>query len=274
MKIDAKHYIEMGGGLGDIFQNCYVHGGYRFLSKMAPYETAEVVLITHHPMAASLDVKCPGYWESSQDREMRLKHGLPINPQCDYWHNFEPVVFYPSPADLQLIEELKASPLPYLVVSASAGLPERDLPEQFVHRVVSALAERMRIVFVGRRYDRHGRRERSFYVEPGVTTGRVWNTIDMLTVPGVAELVRGAIGVMTCHSAVSMVAWYMRKPNLLLYPKSVVERHISKNDQWSFGCRYAETVHGCVTDKVTSDRVDIFIERMLVAASNAKPKFG
>ncbi len=72
--------------------------------------------------------------------------------------------------------------------------------------------------------------------------------VDALSVPGLAALLESAVGVVACHSAVSMLSWLMRKPQLLLYPQSVYERHVVPGDQWTFGISFSECRHARFDD--------------------------
>jgi hypothetical protein len=239
-------YLEFGGGLGDIFYQMFHDAGYGTLQALAPQDRALIVLITHnpyarelfdhHPRASQLDVRDLGYWPPSDDAVMRRRHGLPQGAR-----GF-PIAgapkFYPSRGDRQWLNRLDGTA--YVVFSVSAGLPERDIPAELVERLVEvAIAHSLLPVIVGRNYSRFDRGEQH------VQHRGVLNLIDRLTVPGVAEAVRRSLGVVCCHSAINMLAWLLRKPQLLLYPQFVYERHIAHRDQWAFGIDFEECRHGC-----------------------------
>jgi len=265
----VNHYMEFGGGLGDIFQNIYVYGAYRFLDKMPEGDRATITLITHnpfaqqifdnHPRAKDITVRNLGYWSPAEDSEKRRDHGLPPPPHPGaYPHRFEPIRFYPTFMDVEYIRILERR-RSYLVIAPSAGLPDRDIPMGIALEVVETfMARGISVVQVGRNYDRHGRKELRLQIGSNDHPGEFWDFVDGLSVPGVAELLRGSLGLITCHSSVSMLAWYMRKPNLLLYPESVRDGHFAKKDQWSFGANYKETVHGCFNDPGVAELINRF----------------
>jgi ADP-heptose:LPS heptosyltransferase len=237
-------YLEFGGGLGDIFYRMFHDGGYCALQALTPQDRALIVLITHnpharelfdqHPRASQLDVRDLGYWLPSDDAVMRRRHGLPQR------RSRLPAAgapeFYPSPVDREWLNRLDGTA--YVLFSVSAGLPERDVPADLVERLVElAIAHSLLPVLVGRNYSRFDRREQRVHHRG------VLDLIDRLTVPGVAVAVRRSLGVVCCHSAINMLAWLLRKPQLLLYPQSVYERHIAARDQWAFGVDFEECRH-------------------------------
>jgi ADP-heptose:LPS heptosyltransferase len=237
-------YLEFSGGLGDIFYQMFHGGGYNALEKLTSEHHAVVALITHnpharelfdyHPRASQIEVRDLGYWLPENDAAMRRRHGLPLGT-----HEFPAAGapdFYSSPGDREWLDGLNAAP--YVVFSVSAGLPERDVPTNLVEHLVDlAVAHSLLPVLVGRNYPRLDRREQR------LRDGRVLDLIDRLTVPGVAAAVRRSLGVVCCHSAINMLAWLLRKPQLLLYPQSVYNRHIAARDRWAFGIDFEECRH-------------------------------
>jgi ADP-heptose:LPS heptosyltransferase len=67
--------------------------------------------------------------------------------------------------------------------------------------------------------------------------------VDQLSVPGTAVLLQGALGLVTCHSALNILGWHLGIPQLLLYPDAVRDRHFRRKDQWSFGADNGKTWH-------------------------------
>jgi hypothetical protein len=127
-----------------------------------------------------------------------------------------------------------------VLFSASAGLPQRDIPRQLIEQLFRlAIAHSLLPVFVGRNYQRLDRSE-LLIRESGTV-----NFVDRLTVPGVAAALEGARGVVCGHSALNILAWLRRKPQLLLYPQSVQVSHIARRDQWAFGIDLEECRHAC-----------------------------
>jgi len=72
--------------------------------------------------------------------------------------------------------------------------------------------------------------------------------IDRLSVPGVAHLLARAAALVCCHSALNILGWLLRKPQLLLYPETVRARHIAARDQWAFGVDFPECRHATFDD--------------------------
>jgi Glycosyltransferase family 9 (heptosyltransferase) len=239
------HYLEFSGGLGDVFYQVYSEGAYRLLDRLNPDDRATVALICHnpyawelfawHPNASQIDVRDLGYWSPDEDPVRRALHRLPRRP-----HRLPPghdqVRFYPRPADQPILSTGISDP--YVVFAVSAGMPERSLPDAQVSALAAGVRKRGLLpVFVGRTYERQERTE----YRPALSEGL--DLIDRLSVPGVALVVQRAAGLVCCHSAVNILAWLMRRPQLLLYPMSVWERHIRRRDQWAFGIDFPECRH-------------------------------
>lgn len=258
------YYLEYGGGLGDLFYQMYEGNSYSLLDELKVDDRATVTLITHnpyarelfdfHPKARQFEVKDIGYWMPEQDREMRKRYGLPQRkPSLPVSHRA--VQFYAAPGDLPILKWLEGKA--YLLFSVSAGLRERDFPEELVEALLNlAQANALLSVFVGRNYARFDRQE--FRPQRGNTL----DTIDRLTVPGVARVVQNALGVICCHSAINMLAWLLRKPQLLLYPQSVYERHIAGRDRWAFGIDYPECHHARFDGADRKQKVEAFFSRL------------
>ena len=252
-------YFEFGGGLGDIFSQIFVGSGYRHLAALPAPESATVGLITHNPFARELFTWLPGagrltildrgYWSPAEDAEQRPRHGFPPKPPSSFYFGRAPVVFYPSPDDAPVLAELAMRP--YVAFSASAGLPERDIPKAIVqHLAATAQARGFATVFLGRSYARQGRAEYRPSAEEGL------DLVDRLSVPGTALAVTGAAALVCCHSALNLLAWHLRRPQFLLYPKSVDERHMRRPDEWSFGIGYPECRHALFED----DQIPVIAE--------------
>jgi predicted O-methyltransferase YrrM len=234
-------------------------GSYNVLRDLEPDDTATVNLITHnpharelfdlHPKSSQIQVNDFGYWLSEDDHEQRRLHNLPppgsnLNlPEKDrdirFFTSFEDVNSFALLLQ-QKMEHARDRWFPgYIVVAASAGLSDRDIPRETVIKITRALTDAgFLVVFVGRNYDRWGRKE----LEPPFGE-KVINLIDKLTVPGTAKLLQDASGLVTCHSALNILGWYLRVPQLLLYPDSVYRTHIIHKDPWAFGIDFPETVH-------------------------------
>lgn len=240
-----EYYLEYSGGLGDVFSQMFHGGSYNVLRDLEPNDHAIVALITHnphtrelfdyHPKVSQIEVRDLGYWLPDQDLVMRQQLGLPFH-KPDLPRKESVVEFYPAPKDLAVLMPFNGKR--YVVFSVSAGLPERDIPEELVIELVrQAHACSLLPIFVGCNYSRLGRSE---FRPKGEN---VVDMIDKLTVPGVCQLIQDAAGIVCCHSSVNILAWLLRKPQLLLYPQSVYERHIANHDEWAFGIDYPECRH-------------------------------
>jgi ADP-heptose:LPS heptosyltransferase len=218
-----------------------------------------------------MSVRNLGYWLGEQDAEMRRRHYLPpysaAKPMVLRDMTTAPV-FYPSLEDLEVLRsELGTDHHRAVVFSPCAGLPDRDIPAPIVEKLALMTVEAGFVpVFVGRTYDRFERGERW---RSGVPDGCV-NLIDRLSVPGVAALAQATLGSVCCHSAVSMLGWYLRKPQLLLYPQSVVERHFTNRDQWSFGLSFQECFHECFEEATWEVQADAFLDFLTQRSATTK----
>jgi hypothetical protein len=246
----VKYYLEYGGGLGDIFYQMFSEGSYSVLQDMKVEDRATVVLITHnphvrelfdyHPKADQIEVKDLGYWLPEQDSVMRKKCGLP-EPKPPLPVRNHRIEFYPAPSDEPVLRGLCGQR--YVIFSASAGLPGRSIPPNLVEPLLrQAVACSLLPVFVGRSYERLAR------MEYRSRSSEALDLVDQLTVPGVGRLVQDAAGVVCCHSAINILAWLLRKPQLLLYPKEVYQQHLLHHDMWAFGADFPECLHARFED--------------------------
>jgi len=264
-----RYFIEFGGGLGDIFAEVMSRGAYQTLSYLASDDTVEIVLVTHnsqahelfkwHPNRRQFTIHDHGYCICGTEKEYRAKYELtglyglklPRLPQT----RSASVVFYPSPDDTAILDSL---PPQYIAVALGAGTTDRFIPLPLAERIISKLLESgSYVVLIGKNYDRSGRKE----PVPNISHANLTNLIDRLSVPGTALMLQRAGGLFTSHSASNLLGWYFRKPQLLLYPESVVARHgmsIEHHDSWSFGVVFPETVHSRF-DNYRPDMLDKFL---------------
>jgi hypothetical protein len=257
------YYMEIYGGLGDAFSTLMHRGSGKALENLGPHETATVALyvtnpyvselFTHHPKRSQIQVVDTELWRPEHQgpwpklvQEARGRCHLPRRSGVYRMPNVEvkdkrDIRFFPGPETAARIIEWTAR-RPIILLAASAGLPDRSFSAEQVERIVTGLQERLprhEIVAVGRTYERHGRAEIAIPERPGVR-----NVIDQLTAPGVAELLRRAVGLVTCHSALNLLAWHWEIPQLLLYPQGVVDAHLREKDEWGFGIDNGRTIHG------------------------------
>lgn len=261
--MSVPYYVEFGGGLGDVFYQMYTWGQYRALEKLREGAHVQVVLVSHNPYVAELfrwhpkreqmTVRSVGYWSPEENDAKRREHKMPPHDEgkrfaMPSYRDDTPMPFYLSNEDNTVLAGIQragkrfrgqapADAGGFVVFSVSAGLPERDIPPEIVCEIAEAVIQSGRLpVFVGRTYERHGRRERR------LPDNRCYNAIDRLTVPGVARLIQEADAVVCCHSAVHLLARMERRPQLLLYPESVRRRHFDNPDQWA--ASEDECIHG------------------------------
>ena len=263
--IDQHSYVEFGGGLGDVFNQIYFADDYCALSRIPDGKRVCVGLVTHnpyvrelfdnHPNRCKIDLREFGYWRPDRDAEKRAELGIPeflatiVVPRSK-------VEFYPTAADYEACSEeihdsrpVGARASPYVVVAMCAGQSERNLPVESATRLARIAGECGHVVMqVGRNYQRTGRSSEPC-LDPSVVHRSL---IDRLTVPGTAHLLSKAKALITAHSALSILAWHMRIPQIVLYPESVGQRHFQKCDPWSFGAFDPElspiTAHGLFSD--------------------------
>lgn len=253
-------YLEYAGGLGDVLHYLYTNNSYNLLLDLKADEKATVALMCHNPHASELFTGHPkvdqieimeiGFHNpgAAEDR-IRLEKNLPprgaINRLPFVDSNLVNVQFFPLAADHPFLSFIRGSDAPYVVIAASASTPERDLPEAVLVQIVADLTKiGITPVFVGRNYQRSLDGQSSSHQEPKwVNKLKGINLVDQLSVPGTCELIRGSRGLVTCHSAFSMLAWRMKKPTLVLYPKAL-QKHFILQDGYSCGVEHGRTVHG------------------------------
>lgn len=267
-----KYTTIWGAGAGDQIRSFYWDGQYAALEELGPNDTCGIFLpslnpashefFSWHPAREKLNVVQLPYFTPDQDEEMRRKYGVPM--EGDYIplpRSTKPVVFYPSPKDNREISEVgiemdRQSYDDYIVFSSSAGTPDRNLSGLMISECYQAI-EGYYCIATGRIFDRGDGR--------GEVYGDADRTlINRLSLPGTCKLLEGASGLVTCHSALSMLAFLIHKPQLLLYPEEVRHRHFLQPDMWSFGASESICVHGTFEDfeKNGAEMVDRFLQAM------------
>ena len=232
-----------------MFRHIMKEPWYSNLLNLKPEDTCEILLVClnpfikemfeWHPKRDQLNLHWPGYWTPASDREMRLKNGFhledvqPPGPSS-------PPIFYSSGRDKQILSELNLKKT--IVVSASAGTKDRNIPDAVMFDVLRFLKTRdFDVVGIGRTFERGGGHEEFDY---GKTGFYARNLVDQLSIPGTIELVSKCAGVISCHSAAILMAWWFRKPNILIVPKNV--SHANKLNEralndWTFGIFHPES---------------------------------
>jgi len=233
----APIYAEYVGGLGDSILRMYFSGGawYEPMGRLSGRDYAVVALMCHnpylaevfqwHPMRDRIHVIDLGFttpfhpWENAA---WRADHGLPRESPCPPYMPSETLEFYPSPEDVKILSELKAKP--YIIMGATAGQPDKTIPVQLREFIAAgAIAAGFDVLVVGR--SRYFKGERTEDVKP---VGGIINVVDRLSVPGVAEAVKGAAGVVSADTAVLHMAWQEHRPVFLLYNRWTDENLIPR----------------------------------------------
>lgn len=234
-----------------MINDIYRYNSYSAIQGMPTGSHAKIGLITHNPAVKELfqflpgghllEVHDYGYWSPEEDAGYRAANAMPPKPHNvprPEWARFS---FYNHPSDEEALKELSDE---YLVFSVSAGTVDRNIPYGLMWEIFSALD--IPVVFLGRNYDRSGRDE----VRICPDASNIWGVslIDKISLPATLNVVRDprCKGVVCCHSAISILAGWEKKPQLLLYDEATKQRHFEKKDQWSW---YAfelpqDTIHG------------------------------
>lgn len=271
--------LEFSGGLGDVFYQIYQNGCYNLLRDLAPDETAHVTLICHnpfahelftlHPKASQLTVRLLEYWQPWQDAAKREEHGLgpPHNdayPKKDRFLEFRHTL-----DDEGFLQQLRNRP--YLVIAPSAGLYDKILPKQIRLDIAEKLLSLtdFYLVFVGRTYDRIDELGRNRHETdiPMLSESRLISAVDKLSVPGLANLIARSQGVVTAHSACSMIGWMMEKPQLVVWPDYLAEwLDPQPRTPWALGFDWHRTLQ-CRFSIWQRQEVDQFIKLLPTSRS-------
>lgn len=270
--VDRTRYMEVWGGLGDVFNHFFWLPCYTGLDFLKPSDKAFVVCASHnsctyelfawHPNAPRITVCDIGFIHEMKGKEKRGKMGLPLD--CDHdWPIKKKAEFYPPQEDLTLIENVKRYGK-YVVFALTASDHGRSISKEIGDAAASrAAANGFNVVVTGRNYKRDVetlpkeciREERRLNPIPGVM-----DLIDKLTVPGTAKLCEGAAGVFTSHSALCMLAWHLKKPTYVLYDAFAKETYFTKKfEGYSFGAGYPGNAHGAFNEW-NSDLMDRWLD--------------
>jgi hypothetical protein len=250
--------IELFGGLGDVFLSIYHTKNYEILDTLGPEDRATVTLLVHnphvkelfswHPKRAQLDLIEYGL-VTPPTAETRKAMGLP----APTWDEIglrppHPLTYYPSPADAEALAQLRAAG-DYIVFNIAGGQADRNLSPAVVEEAARLATDAgYKVVTVGRTYNHLTRIDGPWaghHEEPRLSPrAGLIDVVDRLSVPGTAQAVAGAAAVFCCHSAICLLAWFMKKPVFVLYPKRDPEQGYFKNGSpWTFGRDYKDTIH-------------------------------
>lgn len=257
-----KH-VEFGAGLGDTLTLIFNCDSYSSLELLQPDEQALIVLMSHnpcvkefflwHPKNSQFIIRDLGFWWPWEDAEKRREHGLPPAPPL-VWSKPPALKFYPAPEEFEGIDALKALGN-YVVISACAGGVDRNIPQPIAQETIKVATDMgFSVVVIGRNYNLPNRTEYAFPDEPNVI-----NLVDRLSGPATVEVIKNSMAVFCCHSAICLLAWYLRKPVFLLYPSHVKEREFDKPaHQYTFGKDFKTTDHMQVSE-YSSERLSRFL---------------
>jgi hypothetical protein len=247
------HYVEIGGGLGDIINQCYLTGNYVALDGITqrttillacPHKFAKEIFTQHpkHDLFDIIEGRYVGYpvfpdgVDLEETRQRLAGEGytkLPVEaalPEGD-------VVFYPSESDQAL---LRALPPRFIAFQPFSGTSDRDLPAHIVKAIDDCAAQAgVPLVVIGRNYDRPGKVTR----EEFTSAHAVVNYIDKLSAPGSIELVKRSSLFIGGHSSMNLAAWHNRVPNYILFPELHGRQYFNPDqfNEWNFGRDYPET---------------------------------
>lgn len=247
------HFVEIGGGLGDIINQCYLTGNYvaldgiteRTIILLACHHKFAMEIFTQHPKHDLFDILEGRYFgypalpDGVDLEETRLRlptqghTALPTPPAP----RPEDVVFHPNQTDHVLLGEL---PTRFIALQPFSGTSDRDLPRSIMRAIDDYAAQAgIPLVVVGRNYDRPGKLTKEEFTSAHAAI----DFIDKLSVPGSIELVKRAALFVGGHSSMNLVAWHNRVPNYILLPEHTRQKHFRPGqvDQWSFGRNYPET---------------------------------
>lgn len=271
--LGRARYMEFVGGLGDVLNRCHQCPWYESIADLAPDEEAALVLLSHNPATLSLFRHHPtrgtlriydlGFDGRFLNPIWRASMGLPSETGF-VPKNVDRIALYPAPEDVPV---LAALPDRYVAFIASAGTPERNLPEPIVEDAVDvALSLGFSVVFLGGTYvhryrslgslgpgPRHELRPR---LRPGVIS-----LIDRLSVPGAGVVLDGAWAVFTAHTALCLFAWYRKRPTFLLYNDFIARTYVPLGPAgYLFGLARPENA-GLEIPDYRSDRWKAFLSR-------------
>lgn len=250
--------VQMGGGLGDIFNWLFMHEMYATLGKLPPEEKALIILtcgnpyaqelFRWHPKASQFEVHNLGFMMPAEYEPIKKKNGWPENTPSAYFPQ-QNVQFYPGPSDAQPLAELK--PLKYIVINPAAGHPGRNIPSPYYKDAIDVILTYGRqryglnAVVVGRTYDSNKDPAHN-HVEPKIKArDGLIDLIDKVSVPATLQIIRDSVGVLCCHSAVCLASWYMKKPSFLMYKKDWgdTQINIDLKSPYNFGRDFPTTRH-------------------------------
>lgn len=220
-------HIELLGGLGDCFNRLYGVDWMPRLLEIHREEIVDVTIISHnpfvdelfkwHPKRDQLVLRKVKFHYPWTDEAWRRQNHLPDSPPI---HNLpqDRIEYFPPLHEYALIDKLSSKK--FLIFVISAGTTERHIPYLMRERMATwAISMGYEIYVIGRQY--------KHFEEGGATPRHVEermderdglkHLIDGLTLPGTAKLMERAAGVVTTHTSMCLLSWFLKKPTFLLY---------------------------------------------------------
>lgn len=230
-----------------MFHQVHTTDRYVCLESMEPGEKAVVFFNCHNPHVSELLSWHPRRADI-EIRDLRVLHptrprarkavGMPVVPETPGPRD-GPVVYYPSPADLEILGAFPARP--YVVFGPSASAASRNVPVRVAREAAQVASElEFTVVLSGRNYQRRFYNRGEAHAEVRLPDLGIVDTIDRLSVPGVGRLMENAAAVFCAHSAHAMLAWSMGKPTYCLVDPSGWAKHFSPCGPYAFGAMYRE----------------------------------
>ncbi len=253
--------IEMHGGLGDLFIALHETKAAEELEALGPGERARVTIISHnpfadelfkwHPKAAQIDVVNSRHFfmPPYDDKRIRTDAGVPeMMPPSRAPRERAPISFYPSPDDLKILDADLPN-VPFLVIAPTSSgmeIENRNLPlASIVHMCAVAKVVKVPVVFVGRTYQGPHAHKEPLKRPSGQG---IVDLTDRLSVPGTAEVVKRSRATVCAHSALLLLSWFERKPNLVMYPPKYKWHDFDNPSPFGFGKDYPETTRMLFTE--------------------------
>jgi hypothetical protein len=218
------------GGLGDVIGHIHGFSCYKSLDLMAQDDKALVFLVSHnpaarefflwHPKRSQIEVHEIGFRPDWLDPDVRFKLGFTAATDCDHVRGLQDVNFYPSKADLKIIEHLNTIGR-YVVFAPSAGAVERYIPKGIVEDAAD-LARKMgfKAVVIGKSYTPTFVGMDSAHMRSEMLVNESPNVIDLtnqLTAPGSMKVIQSAAGVFSSHSFACQASFHLNRPTFLVY---------------------------------------------------------
>ena len=172
---------------------------------------------------------------------------IPLIPQ-------EPVFFYYSQADSEVLDGLFSDGKKVVAIAAEAGDRNRDIPDWILEQIIARLVgDGYTPAVLGRTY------YRTQNVSGKALPVGCIDLRDKLSGPGACEVVRRASGLVCSHSSLNICAGFTRTPQWCLWPFFLRSIHFSRPARWSFWLNYPETLN-CAFEQYTPGTIDQFLK--------------